>query len=139
MRLLLLAAIAAVTRVSASLRVEVYGNSVSRGTPRCNTTLPNDGATLQLRTFCPSLLGTPASSVSLRITGTLTAAQSGSKWYRFGIRATKSSWTRLWVDDHRLVDAWGDAAATATADLAMPVTPSLLPNVTLSPSRILPR
>ena len=128
---LLLAVIGAVTCVSASLRVEVYANSVSRGVPRCNTTLPNDGAQRALRELCPALRDTPAASVSVRITGTLTAAaeQNGSRWYRFGIRATSTTWTRLWVDDHRLVDAWGaETAAAARAgaaaqDLAQPVTP----------------
>eukprot|EP00937_MAST-01D_sp_MAST-1D-sp2_P000301 g301.t1 len=125
---------AAVPAARLLILVELYANSVMRGTPRCNLTVANDGVARPLRKLCPALGTTPSSSLSARITGTLTAPAAGNdrNWYRFGICATNTTWTRLWIDDHRLVDAWGPHGA---ADLAAPVTPALLPNVTLSATR----
>eukprot|EP00040_Diaphanoeca_grandis_P024748 m.136415 g.136415 ORF g.136415 m.136415 type:complete len:891 (+) comp29849_c1_seq1:147-2819(+) len=133
----------AVSISSSGLRVEVFGNSVMRGTPRCTVTAPN-GFNQTLAGICGKNEIVPLQSVpvadlpvgvpSLRITGTLTV-DSGSieQWYKFGLLVNPDAWVRLWIDDHRIVDAWSGPRNGPTAE--SPVTPGLLPNVTLSPAR----
>ena len=104
---------------AASLRVELYANSVMRGTPRCNITVPNDGVERALSVLCPALgtASAPGSPISTRITGTLTSPSAAPTWYRFALSMATGRFARLWVDDHRLIDAW-----PAPATVAEPVT-----------------
>lgn len=113
-----------------SLRVEVFGNSVMRGTPRCVTTLPNN-FNRTLASLCPAdkrpslVLG----EVSLRVTATLTVLPKSTEWRAFSASVGTEAWVRVWVDDHRLVDHWSGPHPDP------PVTPGLLPNVSLAASR----
>ena len=90
---------------SGGLTAEVFANSVMRGTPICKRTVPN-GFSLQPEALCPSWNGifTPG-EYSIRLTGTLSAS-GAARWHRFTTTVGPSAMVRLWVDDHRLVDAW---------------------------------
>eukprot|EP00051_Salpingoeca_urceolata_P013522 m.169852 g.169852 ORF g.169852 m.169852 type:complete len:934 (+) comp17815_c0_seq5:96-2897(+) len=121
------------------LTVQLFDNSVMRGTPHCTKVLHN-GFHLNTDSFCGGALsGRDASlgTMSLRITGTLTVPEGAGtasavlsgEWYAFAITVGTQHWVRLWVDDHRLVDQWSGPHDPT------PVTHALLPNVTLSASR----
>eukprot|EP01052_Picozoa_sp_SAG31_P022937 SAG31_NODE_1852_length_7072_cov_12.649792_5_plen_313_part_00 len=96
------------------LTAEVYANSVMRGEPVCTTVLPN-GFSRTAGTLCA---GNPAAlvpgSYSVRLSGTLTAPEPQPKWYAFSATVGPSAMVRLWVDDHRLVDAWDPTARIST-------------------------
>lgn len=83
-------------RGSTGFTVEIYGNSVMRGTPVCTSVQPN-GFNLSLGMVCPdaAVLG-PSGVLSARVTGTLTPDTEG--WHRFAGQVDKLTWVRLWVD-----------------------------------------
>jgi hypothetical protein len=117
------------------LRVELFGSSVMRGTPRCTLTLPNE-FNISLVDACIGMTGVPPDEASMRVTATLTTAATATVtsadtdvWHRFAVRVGRLAWVRLWVDDHRLVDQWSGPHDPT------PTTPALLPNVSLSASR----
>ncbi len=94
----------------------------------CSETVDN-GFSFNVTALCDgSLALAPPGMVSARVTGTLTASAAG--WFAFTATVAATNWVRLWIDDLRLVDAWGAGQPEDT-----PVTPALLPNVTLSPDR----
>ena len=85
------------------LRVEVFGNSVMRGTPRCTFAAKNGFRVDHLPSLCrqggqagPPLPGPGV--ISLRITGTLTVPCTGPEWFKFGASTEPTDWLRLWVD-----------------------------------------
>lgn len=85
-----------VPSAAATLTVEVFGNSVMRGTPHCTVVLPN-GFDEALTSLCPSAAPYGESGVaSVRVTGTLTADADG--WHRFVAQVDQLTWIRLWVD-----------------------------------------
>lgn len=89
-------AVQSVPSAAATLTVEVFGNSVMRGTPHCITVLPN-GFNESLASVCPSVAPHGESGVaSVRVTGTLTADADG--WHRFVAQVDQLTWIRLWVD-----------------------------------------
>jgi hypothetical protein len=123
----LIVSVVAAATASPGLRVEVYGNSVMGGTPRCTTTLPND-FNRSIASLCPA--ASLGDDCSLRIEGTLTAAAATSpEWRAFSVSVGRAAWVRLWIDDHRLVDQWSGPHSDPA------VTPGLLPNVTLAADR----
>jgi len=130
-----MAAAASVSSSTGSLTVEVFANSVMRGAPKCTLTLQN-GFNISMASACSKsarLTGTPAQGdVSLRVTGTLAASGAAMAWREFGLTVGDSTWVRLWVDDHRLVDEWSSGGRTAGGPV---VTPGLLPNVSMSSAR----
>ena len=128
--------------VRGKLLVEVFANSVMRGTPRCTVALGN-GFSFSLSKMCASSsasasgkgVGLPPLSpgeASLRITGTLTAPSAATAWYNFTADVGTMAWVRLWVDDHRLVDEWGLQSDPHPRGM---VTHALLPNVSMTSER----
>ena len=90
------AIIACTPGATATFTVEVFGNSVMRGTPRCTVTLAN-GFNVSLDSLCPAVAPLGAAGVaSARVTGTLTADADG--WHRFAAQVDQLTWIRLWVD-----------------------------------------
>ena len=75
------------------------------------------------------MAGVRPEEAALRITATLSSEEVADEWHCFGVIVGPLAWVRLWVDDHRLVDQWSGPHDAA------PITPSLLPNVTLSSAR----
>eukprot|EP00041_Stephanoeca_diplocostata_P027809 m.773154 g.773154 ORF g.773154 m.773154 type:complete len:245 (-) comp23249_c0_seq2:850-1584(-) len=117
---------------------EVFGNVVMRGTPRCKSVVPNGFVVKNLLDICTGDSGYKPSHdtqpldpllTSIRLTGTLTPTTSDAQWHNFTVTTTESAWLRVWVDDHRIVDQWSGPHTTN------PVTPGLLPNITLSAQR----
>ena len=111
---------------------QVYANSVMRGTPVCKKVVPNG-----FRKTAAALCGAANSDrlspgeYSIRLTGTLSAS-SPQQWHNFSITVGPTALARLWVDDHRLVDAW---SPRPIGDTNTPTTPGLLPNVTMGSQR----
>ena len=90
------AIIACTPGATATFTVEVFGNSVMRGTPRCTVTLAN-GFNMSLDSLCPAVAPLGAAGVaSARVTGTLAADADG--WHRFAAQVDQLTWIRLWVD-----------------------------------------
>ena len=90
------AIIACTPGATATLTVEVFGNSVMRGAPRCTVTLAN-GFNVSLDSLCPAVAPLGVAGVaSARVTGTLTADADG--WHRFAAQVDQLTWIRLWVD-----------------------------------------
>ena len=114
------------------LTAEVYANSVMRGTPVCKAVLANG-----FRKDTASLCGAAGAGklkpgeYSIRLTGTL-SAPGPRQWHRFSATVGQTALVRLWVDDHRLVDAW---SPRTPGDTDTPATPGLLPNVTMDSGR----
>ena len=114
------------------LKVEVYANSVMRGTPVCTAVLPNG-----FRKDAASLCGAAGAGkltpgeYSIRLTGTL-SAPGPQRWHNITATVGDTALVRLWVDDHRLVDAWSPRIA---GDTDTPTTPGLLPNITMGSER----
>jgi hypothetical protein len=111
---------------ASGLTAEIYANSVMRGTPACTMTVPN-GWKAKTSTLCAGTTLVPG-EFSIRLTGTL-AAPGSPRWHNFTATVGTTAMVRLWVDDHRLVDAWHPrqlhenrrapaAAASAAAVLA---------------------
>eukprot|EP01043_Picozoa_sp_COSAG02_P019199 COSAG02_NODE_918_length_15945_cov_5.640752_2_plen_571_part_00 len=113
------------------LTAEMYANSVMRGTPVCKKVLPN-GFRTDMATLCgtPSAARLTAGEYSIRLTGMLTA-DGPRRWHNFTATVGPTALVRLWVDDHRLVDAW----SRPSGDTNTPTTPGLLPNVTIGGER----
>jgi hypothetical protein len=112
-------AVAAATGLTA----EIYANSVMRGAPVCSRVVSNNFA-LSPQELCPAWNGVfLPGQLSIRLTGTLTA-EGAAKWTRFTTTVGPTAMVRLWVDDHRIVDAWSprgaDSHAAAEAAAAAP-------------------
>lgn len=126
---LVLVAMAAVAVQSAptdaanGLKVEVYGNSVMRGVPRCTAVMAN-GFSTTVSAACKgsthpiepcdangvnstTSATTTCSQTSVRITATLAPPAMAATWYNFSATVGEKAWVRLWIDDHRIIDAWG--------------------------------
>ena len=130
--LLLLLLLVAPAHAASGLTAEVYANSVMRGTAVCTHVVPNGWKVESAHELCPAWNGVfMPDQVSIRLTGTLTA-QSPAQWHRFTATVGPTAMVRLWVDDHRIVDAWGPRTGP---DTDSPSTPALLPNVTIGAER----
>lgn len=115
------------------LNVQFYANPVMRGSPVCTHTLAN-GFNVSLASICPGSTLDPTLT-SMRVTGTL-APPTGVDWKRFAMLTGASSWVRLWVDDHRIVDHWADNSPIGNNSAVFLSTPALLPNATLDWARV---
>jgi hypothetical protein len=111
---------------------QIYANSVMRGTPVCRTVVPN-GFRKAATALCGAANGGRLSpgEYSIRLTGTLSAS-SPQQWHNFSATVGPTALVRLWVDDHRLVDAW---SPRPSGDTDTPTTPGLLPNITMGSER----
>jgi hypothetical protein len=114
------------------LTAEVYANTVMRGNHVCKTVLPNGFHTERAGLCGPRVAGLLVpGGYSIRLTGTL-AAPGPRQWHNFTVAVGRTALVRLWVDDHRLVDAWSPRTA---GDTDAPTTPGLLPNITMGSER----
>ena len=100
----------AIAAAEHGLTAQVYANSVMRGTPACTFTVQN-GFKASAQSLCgpKHAAGLVPGQYSIRLTGMLTAAgaaSSAAQWHKFTSTVGPSAMVRLWVDDHRLVDAW---------------------------------
>jgi hypothetical protein len=89
---------------SAELRLVTFGNVALAGTPITNATVAGFGT-----------LSLPPNSSAV-LTGQLTAQQ----WALFAVEAP-TSYVRLWIDDHLMVDAPVTSGTAAAAAYAIPV------------------
>lgn len=109
---------AAASGAATGLTAEIYANSVMRGAPVCTRVVPNGASFASPEELCPGWNGIfMPGQLSIRLTGTLTA-EGAAKWHRFTTTVGPTALVRLWVDDHRIVDAWARhrAASGALAD-----------------------
>ena len=128
---------AARPQTTGGLTAEVFANSVMRGTPIC-TTIVQNGFSAAPRALCPRAAGSARlvpGQYSIRLTGTLTAAAPATRWYRVAATVGPTAMVRLWVDDHRLVDAWDPAAARRSPPSPPPPPP---PGYTVVPAANMP-
>ena len=128
---------AAADPAASGLAAEVYANSVMRGVPTCTKTVGN-GFSLDVASLCGpahAAVSLVAGQYSIRLTGTLTTSAAAAKWYAFTSKVGPTSMVRLWIDDHRLVDAWDPNRHGHQPPTDTPTTPGLMPNVTISSTR----
>ena len=109
------------------LRAEFYANSVMYGTPKCSSIVNVINANVSQ--LCGFLGKSRPDDISIRLSGMLTTDTTDG-WHAFTASVGRHAWLRLWVDDHRLIDDW---SSETHADPL--VTPTLLPNVSLSAGR----
>ena len=80
------------------LTVDVFANSVMRGTPRCTLVVSNS-FNFDLDKLCQGNVAAPlppldGNETSLRITGTLTAPATSMAWYNFSANVGTAAWVR---------------------------------------------
>lgn len=118
------------------LTAEVFANSVMRGTPVCTTSVAN-GFSASASSLCGHAHSAALlpGQYSIRLTGTLTAASASPQWYKITSTVGPTAMVRLWVDDHRLVDAWNPRSPPSPVPPAAPAGYSVVPSTNM-PSEV---